>query len=196
MEHPSWGSLGRSLGLPERQETIVGGCLRPTGVGLPRELLSLCTRRWQDTTYMNSRGGWQLSSQILEAGTEYYCCRRYPMSKCHTWPTPHREPAQPATAKDSMAEANFPGGVLDARVSCNHLLVSVATGILYLCCCRHFMHIPAVASLSFPGLSQAQCASISCCFCSLLPGWGTDAWEWPTHRDGVKTKAEPQVWCH
>lgn len=99
----------------------------------------------------------------------------FPVSKCQTWPTPHREPAQPPTAKDSTAEANFPGGVLDEPVSRNHLLVSVATGILYLCCCRHFMHIPVVAALSFPGLSQVQCASISCCFCSLLPGWGTDA---------------------
>ena len=47
---------------------------------------------------------------------EYYCCCCYPMSKCHTWPTSHREPAQPATAQDSIAEANFPGGVLDAPV--------------------------------------------------------------------------------
>ena len=32
--HHSWGSLGRSLGLPERQGTIVGGCAR-RGVGPP-----------------------------------------------------------------------------------------------------------------------------------------------------------------
>lgn len=88
----------------------------------------------------------------------------FPVSKCQTWPTPQGA-CITSHHKDSTAEANFPG-VLDEPVSLNHLLVSVATGILYLCC-RHFMHIPVVAALSFPGLSQVQCASISCCFCSL-----------------------------
>ena len=35
-------------------------------------------------------------------------------------------------------------------------------------------------------------ALISCFFCPLLPGWGTDAWGKHTRRGGTKTKAEPR----
>ena len=73
----------------------------------------------------------------------------------------------------------------------HHSLLQLLAGT---CCSRQLAHTPTVVTIPLPSLSK--CSPSSCCFHSLLPGQGTDAWGWHTHRGGVKTKAEPQGWCN
>ena len=120
-----------------------------------------------------------LPPRILCASTGHYS---------HTPPHPHSwEPVQHATARVLRSRDNIPRrthGTPQAVVMSRWPLPPQA-------------HPAFQLWLRYPSISPAwvsKTALISRCFNPLLSGWGRDAWG-PTHRGGVKTKAEPQELC-
>ena len=141
---------------------------------------------------MSTSRGYQLGPQrqawnvkAAATATKNPVCKHRLLS---TPPHPPQEPVQPATAKVLWSRDSFPrithGAPQDVAMSRRPLLLQV---------CPAFQ-----LQLPYPSLPTAwvsQSPLISCCFNSILSGWGTDAWGWPTGRGRAKFKAKPQELC-
>ena len=163
--------------LPKRQETIVLGC----------------TRRGDSKHHLNELQRWVRAVAIsadTRDGYEMLMLLQPPRSLCastgHYPHLPSWEPVQPTLARVPWSMDNFPGRTQGApQVIAKSRLplppqVHPAFRILY---------------PSLPPFWVSHSPLISCTFKPVLPGQGTDALRWPTHRGRAKSKAEAQELC-
>ena len=169
------GSLGKSLELPKRQETIVSGCTRR---GDSEQCLNELQRRARAAAISADPRDGHETLRLLLPPPRSLCA-----SPGHSPHHPSREPVQPATARVLWSRDNFLG-----ERTVRLMLVQHHAGL-----CRRRLALHLYPALPLAWVSQTPWNS--CYFNTVLCERRTDVLRRPTRRGGSTPKAEPRELC-